>query len=128
MTNLGQKMGLTQRGIDFKAVKTLIKTIEVLINLLKNAVESVQNSQQPGNVVISWQQTETLFKLTISDEGTGISNPDNLFVPFYTTKKQGSGIGLVLCRQILEVHGGQLSLTNRSDRSGCLAVIELPLL
>lgn len=101
---------------------------QVLINLLKNAVESLQNSQQPGEVVISWQQTETLFRLTISDEGTGISNPDNLFVPFYTTKKQGSGIGLVLCRQILEVHGGQLNLTNRSDRSGCLAVIELPLL
>jgi two-component system nitrogen regulation sensor histidine kinase NtrY len=101
---------------------------QVLINLIKNAVESVQNSQQAGKVVISWQQQDKTLTLTVADEGTGISNTDNLFVPFYTTKKQGSGIGLVLSRQILEVHGGQLTLSNRPDRRGCLAVIELPLL
>jgi nitrogen fixation/metabolism regulation signal transduction histidine kinase len=100
---------------------------QVLINLLKNAVESVQSTGSTGDVNLSWQVTNSQFKLTISDEGTGISNIDNLFVPFYTTKKQGSGIGLVLCRQVLEVHNGQLSLINREDKSGCLAIIELPM-
>lgn len=99
---------------------------QVLINLIKNAVESMQSIDSTGEVNLSWQVTNNQFMLTISDEGTGISNIDNLFVPFYTTKKQGSGIGLVLCRQVLEVHNGQLSLSNREDKNGCLAVIELP--
>ena len=99
---------------------------QVLINLIKNAVESMQNKGSTGEVNVSWQVKDNLFSLIISDEGNGISNKDNLFVPFYTTKKQGSGIGLVLCRQILEVHNGQLNLVNREDKSGCLAIIELP--
>jgi two-component system nitrogen regulation sensor histidine kinase NtrY len=100
---------------------------QVLINLIKNAVESIQNKGSTGEVNVSWQMNENLFSLIISDEGSGISNKDNLFVPFYTTKNQGSGIGLVLCRQILEVHNGQLNLIDREDKSGCLAIIELPI-
>ncbi len=61
----------------------------------------------------------------VEDEGPGIANSANLFVPFFTTKPQGSGIGLVLCRQIAEAHGGSLSLENRSDRRGCVATLRL---
>lgn len=100
---------------------------QVLINLLKNAIEANQEAKSESGIAINWQVTHNAFRLTIADNGIGISNLDNLFVPFYTTKKQGSGIGLVLCRQILEVHNGQLTLTNKPDNSGCLAIIELPL-
>jgi len=100
---------------------------QVLINLLKNAIEANQEAKSESGIAINWQVTHNAFSLTIADNGIGISNLDNLFVPFYTTKKQGSGIGLVLCRQILEVHNGQLTLTNKPDNSGCLAIIELPL-
>jgi nitrogen fixation/metabolism regulation signal transduction histidine kinase len=98
---------------------------QVLINLVKNAVEAIKNSNVEGKVCIKWEQQGKNFKLVILDEGTGVSNLDNLFVPFYTTKAQGTGIGLVLCRQIIEAHGGKLSLANRLDKKGCIAVIEL---
>lgn len=101
---------------------------QVLINLIKNAVEAMGNSQSEGVISVSWAVTNTSFSLSICDEGAGITNPDNLFVPFYSTKKHGSGIGLVLCRQIIEAHQGSLSIRNRADKSGCCAVIELPLL
>lgn len=98
---------------------------QVLINLLKNADEAMKDNDSVGNIVIDWQRTHNTFVLTVRDEGTGITNTDNLFVPFYTTKQQGSGIGLVLCRQILEVHNGTLSLENRTKKKGCKATIEL---
>jgi nitrogen fixation/metabolism regulation signal transduction histidine kinase len=101
---------------------------QVLINLIKNALESMQQSPADAQVLIFWQLHHQNLKLTIDDKGVGIDNYDNLFVPFYTTKKQGSGIGLVLCQQILEAHDGRLTLTNKADQSGCLACIELPLI
>ena len=67
-----------------------------------------------------------LVEVWVEDEGPGLSNTANLFVPFFTTKPQGSGIGLVLCRQIAEAHGGALTLENRADRPGCLARLRLP--
>jgi signal transduction histidine kinase len=100
---------------------------QVLINLVKNAVEAIKNADIEGRVSISWQQQDKHLKLSIKDDGTGVSNPDNLFVPFYTTKVKGSGIGLVLCRQIIEAHGGKIHLTNRAGVRGCKATIELPL-
>jgi nitrogen fixation/metabolism regulation signal transduction histidine kinase len=105
---------------------------QVLINLIKNALESMtiegSNNENDGEKVsIYWQLHQQNLKLTVEDQGAGISNSDNLFVPFYTTKKQGSGIGLVLCQQILEAHDGQLTLSNKVEQSGCLANIELPL-
>ncbi|PKG98481.1 PAS domain-containing sensor histidine kinase [Paraglaciecola sp. MB-3u-78] len=101
---------------------------QVLINLIKNALESMQKAPADAQVLIFWQLHHQNLKLTIDDKGVGIDNYDNLFVPFYTTKKQGSGIGLVLCQQILEAHDGRLTLTNKADQSGCLACIELPLI
>jgi len=100
---------------------------QVLINLIKNAVESVNSTNKNGKIEVSWNLNKDRFQLMISDQGAGISNESNLFVPFYTTKKQGSGIGLVLCRQILEVHDGKLSLKNKTNETGCIATIDLPL-
>lgn len=100
---------------------------QVLINLVKNAIEAIKNTGEAGKVVIHGQVNGTVFTLSLVDDGTGVSNVGNLFVPFYTTKSKGSGIGLVLCRQIVEAHGGKVSLTNRVGLSGCIATIELPL-
>ena len=80
-----------------------------------------------GGVRVSWHSSEDRAILEIADEGPGISNMDNLFVPFFTTKAGGTGIGLVLCRQIAEAHRGSLGLENRRDRSGCLATLQLPI-
>jgi len=67
------------------------------------------------------------LEVWIDDEGPGLSNTSNLFVPFFTTKPQGSGIGLVLSRQIAEAHGGDLLLENRKNQAGCRARLRLPL-
>ena len=100
---------------------------QVLINLVKNAVEAVKNTGKEGTVVIHGQVSGLVFRLSLVDDGTGVSNLENLFVPFYTTKVKGSGIGLVLCRQVIEAHGGKIHLTNRAGVRGCIATIELPL-
>jgi signal transduction histidine kinase len=93
---------------------------QLLINLIKNAVEA------GGPVDISWRLSDQRLVISILDAGPGVSNEANLFVPFYTTKSGGSGIGLVLCRQIVESHGGELRLFNNPARSGCIARIYLP--
>lgn len=98
---------------------------QVLINIIKNAIEATEPVNPQGQIDIDWEIEGSTCRLTITDEGTGLSNLENIFVPFYTTKNQGSGIGLVLCRQILEAHDGHLSLLNREDKQGCIAVIEL---
>ena len=104
---------------------------QVIINLLKNAVEATldsSNSTPPmGCVQLTWQKTTNFLEITVSDHGPGIANLQNLFVPFFTTKPSGSGIGLVLCRQIAENHNGSLTLENRTDQPGCLARVRLPL-
>jgi signal transduction histidine kinase len=67
------------------------------------------------------------LQITIEDRGLGIANPENLFVPFYTTKAEGSGIGLALAQQIARAHGGDVSLVNREDGNGARAIVRLPL-
>jgi two-component system, NtrC family, nitrogen regulation sensor histidine kinase NtrY len=98
---------------------------QALINLLKNAAEAAAPLR--GGVRLHWWSTATEAVIEIEDEGPGIATTDNLFVPFFTTKPGGSGIGLVLARQIAEAHGGTLRLDNRVDRSGCVARLTLPL-
>ena len=98
---------------------------QLLINLVKNAVDAALETQ--GEVRMGWIKKRDRFEVWVEDEGPGISDTANLFVPFYTTKPNGLGIGLVLSRQIAEAHGGQLSLENRKTGHGCEARISLPL-
>jgi len=98
---------------------------QLLINLLRNAVEA--SLETGGGVTVSWRRYGIQLEVSICDEGHGLSNTANLFVPFFTTKPGGSGIGLVLSRQIAEAHGGSLDLRNRVDARGCEARLILPL-
>jgi nitrogen fixation/metabolism regulation signal transduction histidine kinase len=97
---------------------------QALANLLRNAIDA--SVETGGSVSVDWQSSEVEVVLSISDEGAGIANADNLFVPLFTTKKGGSGVGLVLARNIIEAHGGQLSLSNRARTRGAVARITLP--
>jgi two-component system, NtrC family, nitrogen regulation sensor histidine kinase NtrY len=98
---------------------------QLLINLLRNAVDAALLTG--GSVRVGWTKTHSAFELWVDDEGPGISNASNLFVPFFTTKPHGSGIGLALSRQIAEAHQGSLTLENRRDTQGCRAFLRIPL-
>lgn len=102
---------------------------QMLINLLRNAVEAAFENiaTSEPEVSISWKLAGGEACISILDNGPGLTNPANLFVPFYTTKSGGSGIGLVIARQIVEAHGGSVRLTDRKDARGCDVQVRLPL-
>ncbi|MCI0748242.1 MAG: ATP-binding protein [Verrucomicrobia subdivision 3 bacterium] len=97
---------------------------QLLINLLRNAVDASLETR--GEVRVGWKKAVSYFEVCIQDEGPGLPDTTNLFVPFFTTKPKGSGIGLVLSRQIAEAHGGTLILQNRVSSKGCEARLRLP--
>ncbi|MBV9183819.1 MAG: ATP-binding protein [Acidobacteria bacterium] len=115
---------------------------QMLINLLRNAAEAILEApissanvkptlSSPGEpsapqIMLTWKFIDREMELTIEDNGPGLMNPSNAFVPFYTTKPQGSGIGLVLSRQICEAHSGSLELANRVGQRGCVVKVRLP--
>ncbi|HEX9940573.1 MAG TPA: ATP-binding protein [Thermoanaerobaculia bacterium] len=98
---------------------------QLLINLIRNAVDAALLTG--GGVGVGWRAGDSHVEVRVEDEGPGLSNTENLFVPFYTTKPGGTGIGLALSRQIAEAHGGTLTLENRIPEPGCEALLRLPL-
>jgi two-component system nitrogen regulation sensor histidine kinase NtrY len=98
---------------------------QLLINLVKNAVDAALETG--GRVCASWARVDSMLEVRIDDDGPGLPNTGNLFVPFFTTKPAGSGIGLVLSRQIAEAHGGTVTLQNRKQGRGTRATVRIPL-
>jgi nitrogen fixation/metabolism regulation signal transduction histidine kinase len=108
---------------------------QMLINLVRNAVDAALEQAQSAHtdsetaapkVSMRWEQYDRKLALIVEDNGIGLLNPSNAFVPFYTTKPGGSGIGLVLSQQIAEAHGGSIELANRRDTRGCIVKVLLP--
>jgi nitrogen fixation/metabolism regulation signal transduction histidine kinase len=109
---------------DLRAQADADQLEQALINLVRNAVEAGGEGDAPVTLVAQRRGHTIAFE--VRDAGPGVANPDNLFVPFFTTKPGGSGIGLVLARQVAEAHGGTLSLVNREDGPGCVATLAIP--
>jgi two-component system, NtrC family, nitrogen regulation sensor histidine kinase NtrY len=114
---------MPSQRVSLRADRALIE--QLLINLVRNAADAALETG--GGVQTGWRVGDDSLELVVEDEGPGLTETANLFVPFFTTKPGGSGIGLVLARQVAESHGGALILANRSDRRGCRALLRLPM-
>ena len=112
-------------GADIVIQADGVQLEQLLINLIHNAVDA--SLETNGEVEVGWARHDGHVIVCVKDEGPGLASTANLFVPFFTTKATGSGIGLVLSRQIAEAHGGTLTLENRADAPGCEARLRLPL-
>ena len=120
-----------EQGPDVKVLADSDQLDQLLINLVRNAADAaLEDTARPtaeATVRVGWRTQGSQLEVQVLDNGFGLENTTNLFVPFFTTRPGGSGIGLALCRQIAEAHGGTLTLENRSDARGCLARLALPL-
>ncbi len=112
-------------GPEIVALADSVQLEQLLINLIRNAVDA--SLETNGGVEVGWARQNGQVVVRVKDQGLGLANTANLFVPFFTTKASGSGVGLVLSRQIAEAHGGTLTLENRADANGCEARLTLPL-
>jgi signal transduction histidine kinase len=92
---------------------------------VRNAVDA--SLETHGGVTLGWHRNNGMLEVRVEDEGPGVASGANLFVPFFTTKPEGSGIGLVLSRQIAEAHGGTITLENRAAGPGSVALVRLPI-
>jgi signal transduction histidine kinase len=97
----------------------------LLINLVRNAADAALETG--GGVRVTWAADRDWLDVRVEDDGPGLADTSNLFVPFFTTKPGGTGIGLALCRQIAEAHGGSVTLANRDRARGVVATLRLPL-
>jgi two-component system, NtrC family, nitrogen regulation sensor histidine kinase NtrY len=111
-------------GPDITVIADSDQLEQLLINIVRNAVDASLETQ--GGVTIGWRAEDNWLEVVIDDEGKGLPDTSNLFVPFFTTKPNGSGIGLALSRQIAEAHGGTLTLENRAGATGCRALLRIP--
>jgi PAS domain S-box-containing protein len=119
-------------GADVRLALDSDQVEQVMINLIKNAVEALggETVDARGNscrVRVSWDLTGDDVCVKVVDDGTGLASTENLWVPFFSTKQGGTGLGLVLSREIVENHGGEITLANRADARGCVARVVLPL-
>jgi two-component system, NtrC family, nitrogen regulation sensor histidine kinase NtrY len=113
-----------KEGCDIELFADEAQIQQLLINLTKNAIEANQTTK--GKTYIHCKEEHDHIFIHVVDEGPGLSTTDNLFIPFYSTKPGGSGIGLILSQQIAENHNGSLELSNRADATGCIAVVIIP--
>ena len=114
-----------ETGPDIVVQADGVQLEQLLINLVRNAVDA--SLETNGGVEVEWARENGQLVVSVKDEGFGLASTANLFVPFFTTKSSGSGIGLVLSRQIAEAHGGTLTLENRLHSAGCVACLKLPM-
>lgn len=122
---LEQRLDVRVAGPTLRAGLDPDQIEQALINLVRNAADAALTTG--GDVALNWREENGALVAEIVDGGPGLPPSGNLFVPFFTTKPGGSGIGLVLARQIVEQHGGTLALENRADARGCVARLRLPL-
>ena len=117
---------LIQEGPNLEVQADADQIEQLLINLVRNAADAARETG--GGVRASWRRLPGArqVEIRVEDDGPGLPSTTNLFVPFFTTKPGGSGIGLVFARQIAEAHGGVLALENRQPGPGCRAVLRLP--
>jgi nitrogen fixation/metabolism regulation signal transduction histidine kinase len=139
LTTLAERVALLETRVEVKITGSAELMVladadqiqQALINLVRNAAEAALSpdaaNEGTASVEIGWEKAGSEVVIAISDNGTGLTNASNLFVPFYTTKPTGTGIGLVLAQQIAQAHRGVVELHNREDGvTGCRAELRLP--